>query len=152
VACSSDGSRLVAALGNGSIYISPDSGATWTLNSTTTASGSFVASSANGNRLVAAYGSTTVSGSIYTSTDSGGIWTAAGNAPSAEWMGVASSSDGSLLAAVVYGGNIYVSSQASTTTGTAGYLFGPQHSAIELIYAGNNLFLPLSHEGAIRAY
>ena len=49
-------------------------------------------------------------------------------------------------------GNIYVSSQSSTTTGTAGYLTGPQHSAIELIYVGNNLFLPLSHEGTIRAY
>ena len=152
VASSSDGSRLVAALGNGSIYISPDSGATWTLNSTTTASGSFVASSSDGNRLAAAYGSTSVSGNLYTSTDSGASWSAAGNAPSAKWTGVASSSDGSLLAAVVYGGNIYISSQASTTTGTAGYLFGPQHSAIELIYAGNNLFLPLSHEGTIRAY
>ena len=152
VASSSDGSRLVAVLGNGSIYISTDSGVTWTLNSTTTASGSFVASSSDGNRLVAAYGSTTVSGYIYTSTDSGASWATAGNAPSAKWLGVASSSDGSLLAAVVYGGNIYVSSQASTTIGTAGYLFGPQHSAIELIYAGNNLFLPLSHEGTIRAY
>jgi hypothetical protein len=67
-------------------------------------------------------------------------------------MGIASSSDGSLLAAVAYGGNVYVSSQSSTTTGMAGYLIGPQHSAIELIYAGNNLFLPLSHEGTIRAY
>ncbi len=152
VASSADGSRLVATLGNGSIYISPDSGATWTLISTTTASGSFVASSSDGNRLVAAYGSTTVSGNIYTSTDSGASWAMAGNAPSAEWLGVASSSDGSLLAAVVYGGKIYVSSQASTTTGTAGYLFGTQHTAIELIYAGNNLFLPLSHEGTIRAY
>ena len=44
------------------------------------------------------------------------------------------------------------SSQSSTTTGTTGYLIGSQHSAIELIYAGNNLFLPLSHEGTIRAY
>jgi photosystem II stability/assembly factor-like uncharacterized protein len=152
VASSSDGSRLVAALGNGSIFISPDSGATWTVNSTTTASGSSVASSSDGNRLAAAYGSTSVSGFICTSTDSGASWAVAGNAPSAKWMGITSSSDGSLLAAVVYGGNIYVSSQASTTTGTAGYLSGAQHSVIELIYAGNNLFLPLSHEGTIRAY
>jgi hypothetical protein len=151
VASSSDGSRLVAVLGLGSIYNSTDYGATWTLNPTTTASGSSVASSSDGNRLVAAYGSTTVSGYIYTSTDSGATW-APGNAPSAKWMGVASSSDGSLLAAVVYGGNIYVSSQASTTIGTAGYLLGPQHSAIELMCVGTNLFLPLSHEGTIRAY
>ncbi len=151
VASSSDGSRLVAVLGNGSIYNSTDYGATWTLNPTTTASGSSVASSSDGNRVVAAYGSTSVSGNIYTSTDSGATW-APGNAPSAKWLGVASSSDGSLLAAVAYNGNIYVSSQASTTTGTAGYLNGAQHTAIELMYVGNNLFLPLSHEGTIRAY
>jgi hypothetical protein len=53
---------------------------------------------------------------------------------------------------VAYGGNICVSSQAGTTTGTAGYLFGAQHTAIELMYVGNNLFLPLNHEGTIRAY
>jgi hypothetical protein len=76
----------------------------------------------------------------------------AGNAPSAKWMSITSSFDGSLLAAVAYGGNICVSSQAGTTTGTAGYLCGAQHTAIELMYVGNNLFLPLNHEGTIRAY
>jgi len=155
VASSSDGSRLVAAVGynqSGSIYISADSGATWTANTTTSGLWTSIASSSDGNRLAAVSGSTSVSGNIYTSTDSGSTWTIAGNAPSAEWMGIASSSDGSLLAAVAYGGKIYVSSQASTTPGTAGYLSGAQHTAIELIYAGNNLFLPLSHEGTIRAY
>jgi len=73
-------------------------------------------------------------------------------APAGAWAAIAASADGSQFAAAIYGGKIYVSSQSSTTTGTSGYLIGPQHSAIELIYTGNNLFLPLSHEGAIRAY
>jgi hypothetical protein len=155
VASSSDGRRLVAAVGgtgSGSIYLSTDSGATWAANTTTSGTWSSVASSSDGSRLAAVSGTTSASGNIYTSTDSGATWPMAGSAPGAKWLGVASSSDGSLLAAVAYGGNIYVSSQASTTTGTAGYLFGAQHTAIELIYAGNYLFLPLSHEGTIRAY
>ena len=73
-------------------------------------------------------------------------------APTVSWAAIASSADGSQLAAAVFGGNIYVSSQSSTTTGTTGYLAGSQHSALELIYVGNNLFLPLNHEGTIRAY
>ena len=112
-----------------------------------------VASSSDGSRLaVTAGGSTAASGNIFTSSDSGATWTQPAGAPTVSWADIASSADGSQLAAVVYGGNIYISSQSSTTTGTAGYLIGPQHSAIELIYAGNNLFLPLSHEGTIRAY
>ena len=92
------------------------------------------------------------SGNIFASSDSGASWRQLAGAPTGSWAAIASSADGSQLAAAVYGGNIYISSQSSTTTGTAGYLIGPQHSAIELIYAGNNLFLPLSHEGTIRAY
>ena len=62
--------------------------------------------------------------------------------------------DGSQLRQRQHYGNsgIYVSSQSSTTAGATGYLIGPQHSAIELIYVGNGMFLPLSHEGTIRAY
>jgi hypothetical protein len=94
-------------------------------------------------------------GNIFTSDDFGATWTERNGAPSAAWSSVASSADGSQLAATAttYGSSgIYVSSQSSTTTGVTGYLIGSQHGAIELIYAGNNLFLPLSHEGTIRAY
>ena len=52
----------------------------------------------------------------------------------------------------INGGFIYTSSQGNTTTGTAGYLYGAQQSAIELDYAGNGIFIPLSHEGTIRAF
>jgi hypothetical protein len=72
--------------------------------------------------------------------------------PSVSWTGLASSFDGSLLAGTVWNDFIYVSSQSSTTTGATGYLSGTQHSAIELIYVGNNNFLPVNHEGTIRAY
>jgi hypothetical protein len=150
VASSADGNRLIAAVSSGQLYISSDSGTTWIANSSISGTWASVASSADGSRLVAvASGS---GGAVYTSSDSGGTWVQRSGAPGANWAGVASSADGSKLVAVVNGGQIYTSSQGSTTTGAAGYLTGPQHSAIELIYTGNNLFLPLSHEGTIRAY
>jgi len=158
LASSSDGVNLVAATsGAGQVYTSSNAGTNWTAQTVSTianASWSALASSADGSHLAAVY-NTTTAGNIYTSDNFGATWTERNGASSAAWSGVASSADGSLLAATAttYGNSgIYVSSQSSTTTGTAGYLIGPQHSAIELIYAGNNLFLPLSHEGTIRAY
>lgn len=150
VASSADGTRLVAAAdpasGTGKIFVSANGGATW---STTSPSQKWtaVASSADGSRL-AAVGS---DGVLYTSPDSGSTWLqrSVTNAP---WAGITSSADGSKLAAVANGGFIYTSSQGSTTTGANGYLSGAQHSAIELIYTGNGNFLPLNHEGTIRAY
>jgi len=150
VASSADGIRLVAALNNGTggqIYVSADGGVTWN-----TSSPSFpwtaVASSADGSHLAAAASS----GAVCTSTDSGGTWVQRFGLPASSWTGVAGSADGSKLVLVGNSSQIYTSSQGSTTSGPTGYLFGPQHSAIELIYVGNNLFLPLSHEGTIRAY
>jgi hypothetical protein len=151
VASSGDGSRLVATTSSGQIYISTDSGATWVAqNSPVSGQITSVASSSDGSQLAITTGG--ASGNIFASSDSGATWRQLAGAPTGSWAAIAASADGSQLAAAVYGGNIYVSSQSSTTIGAAGYLIGPQHSAIELIYAGNNLFLPLSHEGTIRAH
>jgi hypothetical protein len=153
VASSADGSRLVATASGGQIYISTDSGATWVpQTSPVTGQLTAAASSSDGSRLAVTTGGSGATGNIFVSSVSGATWMQPAGAPTVSWSAIASSADGSQLAATVYGGNIYVSSQSSTTTGLAGYLSGPQHSAIELIYTGNNLFLPLSHEGTIRAY
>jgi hypothetical protein len=153
VASSSDGTRLVAAVSSGEIYISTDSGATW-VGSTPLLDESWtsVASSADGSHLAAVYGIPPAMGYVYTSSDSGATWTQGVGAPNTSWAGIASSADGSQIVAVTSGTYIYLSSNASTTSGTAGYLSGAQHTAIELEYVGNGIFLPLSHEGTIRAY
>jgi len=52
VTSSSDGSRLAATLSSGTVYISTDSGATWT--AAASAIGNSMASSADGSRLSAA--------------------------------------------------------------------------------------------------
>ncbi len=136
VASSADGARLVAVSRPGSgfwdveqgwilwpglIFISKDSGLTWTQTTAPNNGWSAVASSADGIRLVAV--STTAyypgDGLIYTSDDSGVSWTQT-SAPTNNWSGVASSSDGHKLVAVVHsvgdgGGLIYTSADSGVT-------------------------------------
>jgi hypothetical protein len=145
VASSSDGSRLAATTSSGAVYISTDSSATWAAASSP--NGNSIASSADGSRLAAAY---SVAGNISISADGGSSWSQ--HAPTLAWAGIASSSDGSKLVAVANGGQIYTSSLSSSTPGTTGYLTGTGQTAIELEYVGNGIFMPLSHEGTIRAY
>ena len=111
VACSADGSSIVAA-GLEGIQISTNSGATWSLSGAPSGqSWSSVASSADGTRLAAA-----ADGSpIYISADGGSTWNPS-DAPSASWQGVACSADGTRMVAV-YGmqfstGGIYISTNA----------------------------------------
>jgi len=146
VASSADGSKLVAAIFGGGIYTS----ANW---STATSAGNqnwvSVASSADGSKLAA----TVLGGGIYLSSNFGLTWVQAG-APSNNWYAIASSSDGSKLAATIYGGGIYTAQtalQSASTTGTNGYISGPQGSAVELQYIGNGQFMPVSSAGTIWA-
>jgi hypothetical protein len=55
VASSADGTKLVAAINNGSIYTSTDFGATWVSNNVPNTNWISIASSADGCTLVAAY-------------------------------------------------------------------------------------------------
>jgi len=150
VASSADGSNLVATVTGGGIYASANGGITWNLqNQANQVAWKAVASSSDGSRLAAAYSGP---GFVLTSANSGYTWTTSG-ATNAQWTAVASSADGSKLVAAASDGNLWTSSQGSTTTsGTSGYLVGGALSALELQYVGNGLFLPLNHEGTIRAY
>lgn len=114
VASSADGNKLVAAVGlyNGFIYTSTNAGAAWSVTSAPGTNWVSVASSADGTKLVAAAGNwynayidgiaRTVPGLIYISTNSGISWTAT-SAPCTNWQAVASSADGTKLAAAVTG-------------------------------------------------
>jgi DNA-binding beta-propeller fold protein YncE len=112
VALSADGTKLAAvANGSANIYTSPDFGTTWITNNVPISpngiqSGwSSIASSADGSKLIAAAGGNGAAGFIFISTNSGAAWTVtATNIPSGliahPWIYVASSADGSKLAAV----------------------------------------------------
>jgi len=123
VASSSDGTKLVAAangvadnLGEGYIYVSGDSGATWKQGGIHSDYWSAVASSSDGTKMVAVVGSTDydVGGYIYTSASSGAYWKFT-SAAGPIWTSVASSSDGTNLVAGAYYRNIYTSRDSGMT-------------------------------------
>lgn len=108
-AASADGVKLAATVNGGFIYISANSGATWTH----TASQRFwsaIASSADGARLTA----TVANGGIFTSTDSGATWQS-NNVPNQDWSAVYSSPDGSTLVALVRDGPSWKSVNGGAT-------------------------------------
>jgi photosystem II stability/assembly factor-like uncharacterized protein len=72
IACSADGSRLVAGTYGSGIYLSTDAGSTWSPGGapTTNSTCSSVVSSADGTRLAALD-----NGYVYTSADAGITWT-----------------------------------------------------------------------------
>jgi hypothetical protein len=121
LASSADGTKLVGAVYNfppitqGRLYLSTNSGVTWTPQNAYPGNWDCVASSADGTRLVAG----TQPGTLYTSIDSGATWTAQTsgipNGGSQNWTAVASSADGTKLAAVVAPGAIYTSTNSGAT-------------------------------------
>jgi DNA-binding beta-propeller fold protein YncE len=113
VALSADGTKLAAvATGSTNIFTSPDFGTTWISNNVPigTPQGierywSSIASSADGSKLIASAGGNGETGYIFISTNSGVAWKLTGTNIFAgitahPWISVASSADGSILAAV----------------------------------------------------
>jgi photosystem II stability/assembly factor-like uncharacterized protein len=137
----------VACRDGGYIYTSTNKGTNLTARASSR-NWKAVACSSDGSVMVAADGAP---GYLYLSTDSGVTWTAQTNGPSATWSAVACTPDGTKIVATVKGGQIYISSN-TTTSGAAGYLTGSQYSSIELQYIGNGQFIPISHEGTFTAY
>jgi DNA-binding beta-propeller fold protein YncE len=121
VACSADGTKLAAIsqlgangqAGSTGEYTSTDSGLNWTPRpSGLLGYAVYIASSADGNKLILGAGGDSGIGSIYTSADAGVNWTRATNAPIAHWYSVASSANGNQLLACSYPGNVYLSTNA----------------------------------------
>jgi len=146
VASSTDGTWLVAAVFGELLYTSSNAGANWTSNAVAQ-NWTSVTSSADGSRLAAAGDL----GTVYISTDSGMSWLPRDTLPGLTWQAIASSGDGSTLAVAGANTPIYVSSQATTTPGTAGYLAGARLSAVEVVYCGNGVFMPITSMGTLRA-
>jgi len=101
-ACSSaDGTKLAAAVFDGPIYSSTNSGTTWNANTNTIAYWRSIASSADGAKLIAG---TSPGSYVYTSTNSGAVWQSHSPSLLNDNFGVvASSADGVRLAAADQG-------------------------------------------------
>ncbi len=111
LACSADGTKLVAGTWGGSLYASTDAGVTWTARLTdANRAANGLASSADGLKLVAAMRYD----NLFTSTDSGATWTARDS--KRFWTSVASSTDGAkLIAADGNPGYLYTSADSGVT-------------------------------------
>jgi hypothetical protein len=105
VACSADGSKLLAAVNGGSVYFSTNIGASWQTSSVPKMNWVSLASSANGARMVGAVSG----GSVLLSTNYGAAWKFS-NLPNQVWASVCISADGNWIGAV--GTNTYISSDA----------------------------------------
>jgi len=110
IAGSADGTRLIAVIAGGQIYLSSNSGETWTPAPAPIKSWDAVASSADGVKLAATI---FPAGTIYVSTDAGTNWTAT-SAPIKSWQTIASSADGNRLFAGTADDYIYRSNSASS--------------------------------------
>ena len=117
-ALSGDGSKI-AALGDGKVYTSTNSGATWTSNTPPTGL-KVLASSADGTKLVGGGGNLGVVGLMAASVDSGGIWRLL-NLPDNWWHSIASSADGSKLAAYGHWGGLITSTNSGATWTSANF-------------------------------
>lgn len=117
IAASVDGTKLILCIpwdgsnNPGPIYVSTDSGDTWSRTSAPSNDWGFVTSSADGNTIVAVPYSYQ-SGTICLSTNGGETWTT--NSPIENWGAIACSADGGKLAAAAFelsinGGPIYTS-------------------------------------------
>jgi hypothetical protein len=117
IACSADGSKLVAVNDANGAYVSANSGATWSLPNAPPSSGHGTASVADGTRLFAVVNG----GGIFSSINYGASWQSIGPG-NTTWYAMASSADGTKLVAAVNGGGIYNSANAG---GTWPLMFGP---------------------------
>ncbi len=113
VASSSDGSRLAASAFD-EVWLSSNSGVTWTRSNTPNGNYRGIASSSNGSTLLLA----THTVQLQRSTDYGATWTTTGPARN-DWQQVASSADGQVLAAAGDNGTaLYVSTNGGTNWST----------------------------------
>ena len=112
ITMSENGKYLAATAGADYIYTSSDYGKTWTKNTTSpgvSRQWRNITSSASGTLLVATVANTAgeTNSGIYLSNDGGNTWEIwAGSQTGQNWKGVATSADGTMIFAQVYGGKI----------------------------------------------
>jgi photosystem II stability/assembly factor-like uncharacterized protein len=120
IASSSNGTKLAAGIPRGGIWTSTNAGVTWTQIRSLEELSSIASSSDGADLAVAANfyasGYNQLYGGIFTSTNAGVTWTQT-SAPwvNINWSSIASSSDGTRLAAMAYSGGIWTSSNAGLT-------------------------------------
>ena len=117
IASNIDGTKVAAVDRGGDIWTSTNSGSTWTQRSVgAVRNWESIASSSDGTKLVAVASNGDNNGYIYTSSNSGVSWSSdLAPAGTNKFTGVASSNDGTYLAATTWANGIYTSSNSGQT-------------------------------------
>jgi hypothetical protein len=115
VVSSADGNKL-AAFSYLQVYTSTNAGTSWISNSLPSCATACAAAAGSADGLILVAGD--VCGWIYTSTNAGATWIT-NNVPFGTWYAVASSADGSKLAALSWSGNLLYTSTNSGTSWTS---------------------------------
>ncbi|HTR42932.1 MAG TPA: hypothetical protein VMH87_15060 [Pseudomonadales bacterium] len=120
---SANGMIVIASSSTWTPAISTNYGTTWNTNTTThgftlTNIFSMLASSADGTKWVGTFNS--AMDYIYVSTNSGQSWAPTASPSSSQWEAVASSANGNILAAAIFNGTIYYSTNAGSTWQSSG--------------------------------
>ncbi len=136
IASNIDGTKVAAVDRGGDIWTSTNSGSTWTQRSVgAVRNWESIASSSDGAKLVAVASNGDNNGYIYTSSNSGVSWSSdLAPAGTNKFTGVASSNDGTYLAATTWANGIYTSSNSGQTW-TARTLPVPNPSGVTYLQA-----------------
>ncbi|MEN9574272.1 MAG: Hemolysin, plasmid [Verrucomicrobiota bacterium] len=111
ITVSADGTKIaIVNMGGGPVYYSSNFGSTWSSGTGTGGNLAPLASSSDGTKLVTAAAQ---NGTIYTSSNGGANWTSRDSTRT--WNALASSADGTKLAAAVQNGLIYTSTDSGAT-------------------------------------
>ena len=136
VACSADGTKVIAALNSGPLLYSTNGGVNCYTSSVPAKAWMSLASSTDGSRMVAAANP----GSVYFSEDFGATWTPT-NLPNAYWLSVCISSDGKTIGAVA--NRVFISTNAGVTWRTnaiTGHGIGCSADGNTWIVAGSQIY------------
>lgn len=144
LASSSDGTKFVAVNNLNGIYVTTNSGASWAKTSAPAHNWKSVASSSDGLRLVAGIYPGHSGSGIYLSTNGGASWnkTTAPDGPGIIWGGIASSADGSQLAAASCTDGVYTStdggaSWSKTSSPSSACIIASSDDGTRLVTAGS---------------
>ena len=154
LAVTADGKTIYAALTNGPLFFSTNSGATWSVNHWTNYYYTTGLSCAPNGKVVAAVTGHFSPGKIFVSTDYGVTWPAT-TAPLLDWTSISCSADGRKLVAAAMNGAVYISNDTGQTwtphspSGTKWVSVTSSGDGNQLAVASTNGTLAVSVDGGI---
>ena len=150
VAISHDGTKAIIGAEYGNVYVSSDSGSSWTATSLSSSLRWYgVAMSSDGSKMVAcsnpSFQNGDYNGQLQMSTDGGSTWNAL--SPSGRFRDVAMSTDGQVIAATAEEGKVHISTDGGSTFTERGDTL--KWSKIAMSSDGSKMIASLIYTGTV---